>query len=85
MTHLEFMMGLALSLVEKWGSGQQGVVSIYSSRPGTHMLDKVRGGWHICRYYKSKTKLTNLVCRDCSSLWFHLGECHQKSHFPPKK
>ena len=85
MTHLEFMMGLAFSLIKKWGSSRQGVVSIYNSSLGTHTLDKVKGGRHICRYCKSKTKLTNLVCRDCGSIWFQLGECHRKSHFPQRK
>ena len=82
MMHLEFMIGLAFSLMEKWGLGRQGVVSIYNSCPRTHTLDDVKGGLHICRYCKSKTKLTNLICRDCGSVWFHLEECHRKFHFP---
>ena len=42
MMQLDFMIGLAFSLMEKWGLGCQGVVSIYNSRRGTHTLDKVK-------------------------------------------
>ena len=48
MTYLEFMMGLAFSLVERWDFGWQVVVFIYNSQLGTYSLNKVKGGRHPC-------------------------------------
>lgn len=84
-THMNFMRDLAYALMEKWTKIREGVVSIYNSKPGTHTLYQVVKGRHICRYCKSRTRLTNLVCKDCGNVWYHYGECHENSHFPRRR
>lgn len=84
-THLDFIRLLAYSLMSGWQRDRCGVVSIYNSNPGTHSLDKVRGGRHQCHTCKSKRYLTNLLCRDCGNKWYHTGECHRKAHFARRR
>jgi hypothetical protein len=80
--HIDFTMKLAEALMANWGK-RRGVTSVYNRRPCVHSLVKTTKR-RVCRHCHSST-LTNLSCPQCGDVFFHLGTCFFKAHFPLRR